>query len=285
MSRNYCITFFNEPKMKQIYCDDTEEYPIGIEEMRYIIIGEEICPKTKKKHWHAYVEFFKPKRIAGVKKLFKDLTIHCEKRRGTREQARDYCKKEQNYEEFGKWISGQGHRTDLEDIIEELQNGKKLSEVMMENPKTYCRYRNGLKDIASNVTKNNSKEFRQLEVTLLTGPTGCGKTREAMKNASYKIQGSQLAWWQDYEGEESIIIDEYSNDIKITELLAILDGYQLRLNIKGSHTYANWTKVYITTNLKPDELHKDAKPAHKDALFRRITKIENFWPCNEEVQG
>lgn len=269
--RHYCATFFNEPK---------DALPEGV---RYAIYGEEICPTTGKKHWQAYIEFYKPVRMAAVKKMYKDKTIHLETRKGSREQARDYCKKENKFYEHGEWIVGQGHRTDLKAIVNQLKNGTKLSELMIEDPKTYCQYRNGLKDIAATITKESTKEFRKVEVTLLTGPTGCGKTRKAMEEAKYKIQGSHLGWWQDYEGEESILIDEYSNDIKITELLALLDGYQLRLNTKGSHTYANWTRVYITTNLKIEELHKDAKQAHRDALFRRITQTINFW--DEEVQG
>ena len=98
-----------------------------------------------------------------------------------------------------------------------------------------------------------------------------------MEEAEYRIQGTQLSWWQDYDGEKCICIDEYNNDVPIGEMLNLLDGYQLRLNVKGSHTYANWTKVYITTNLKLDELHANAKQAHRDALFRRITTIIDTW--------
>lgn len=276
-SRHYCITFFKEPTVYEHEC------------IRYAIYGKETCPSTGKVHWQSYVELFKPCRIARLKKIYNDKTLHAEVRRGTREEARDYCKKENSFTQTGKWIKGQGHRTDLESVVGELQDGKKLSELMIEQPALYCQYRNGLKDISAAVTKNKCKEFRKVDVTLLTGPTGCGKTKQAMeemKGEGYKIEGCNLSWWQDYDLEECILIDEYDNDLKITELLNLLDGYQLRLNVKGSHTYANWNKVYITTNLKPEQLHANAKSAHRDALFRRINKIINFWEeCNEEVQG
>lgn len=284
-SRHYCITTFKKPVVKQT------------ESIRYSIFGEEKCPSTGKIHWQGYVELFKPCRIAGLKKIYDDKTLHAEIRHGTREQARDYCKKDGKFEETGRWIKGQGHRTDLESIVEDLQDGKKLSELIIEQPALYCQYRNGLKDIAAVVTKNKTKEFRKVNVTMISGPTGCGKTRRAMeemKGEGYKIEGSKLAWWQDYDQEDCILIDEYDNDIKITELLNLLDGYQLRLNVKGSHTYANWSRVYITTNLTREQLHANAKPAHRDALFRRITNFVDLWEdedyktfpkCNEEVQG
>ncbi len=275
-SRHYCITFFTKPTVR---IND---------KIRYAIYGRETCPKTGKIHWQGYVELFNPTRVAGLKKLYNDKTIHLEKRAGTREQARDYCKKEAKFKEYGKWIKGQGHRSDLESVIESLQEGSKISEIMLAEPKVYCQYRNGLKEIAAHYVKEKTKEFRKVNVTLLTGPTQCGKTRHAMEHAQYKIQGNKMDWWQDYDLEEKILIDEYNNDVPITELLALLDGYQLRLNVKSSHTYANWNEVYITTNLKIDEIHQQAKPAHRAALFRRITKIINFWPediCNEEAQG
>lgn len=264
-SRHYCVTFWTEPK-----CHEANK-------LRYAVYGREICPKTGKVHWQSYVELNSPVRASAIKKMFKDDTCHIELRKGTREEARDYCMKDKNFTEFGKWIIGQGHRSDLENVVTQLVDGKKTSELMVEQPTVYCKYRNGLKDIAATVTKNNCKQFRQVEVTLITGPTGCGKTRRAMEHTQYKIEGSNLNWWQDYDGEDSILIDEYDNDIRITELLNILDGYQLRLNQKGTHTYANWTKVFITTNLRADQLHAAAKPAHKDALFRRISHIVDLW--------
>lgn len=276
-SRHYCVTFFKKPLVFEH------------EQIRYGVYGEEKCPKTGKTHWQSYIELYKPCRIAGLKKLFKDITLHAEVRKGTREQARDYCMKDNKYVCVGKWIKGQGHRTDLESIVSDMQDGKKLSEIMIEQPALYCQYRNGLKDISAAVTKNSTKEFRKLNVTVLSGPTGIGKTKQAMDmmgGEGYKIEGHKLAWWQDYDQEESILIDEYDNDLKITELLNLLDGYQLRLNVKGSHTYANWRNVYITTNLTRDQIHANAKPAHRAALFRRITNFIDLWEnCDEEVQG
>lgn len=267
-SRSYCLTIWEEPPA---------ELPGGV---RYAIYGKEICPETKKTHWQSYVEMFGSQRLSFIKKIY-GRTVHAEVRKGTRNEAKTYCQKDGEYVELGKWISGQGHRSDLEEVGTKLIAGDMtLKEVMEETPTLYCKYRNGLKDLASAGVKKKTKAFRKVEVIVLSGPTGCGKTRQAMEEDPYKITGSNLNWWQDYDGEGTLLIDDYNNDVGITTMLNLLDGYQLRLNVKGSHTYANWTKVYITTNLKKDELHPNAKPAHREALFRRINKIENLWNGN-----
>lgn len=270
-SRHYCITFWSEPK------------PLNEEKIRFACYGEEICPDSGKTHWQSYVEFYSPMRISGVKKLFNDNGIHCEIRKGTRDQAREYCQKDNKFVEFGTWISGQGHRTDLQSVTDSMKSGVKLNEIILHETEIYCKYRNGLKDLNAELIRTRTKDFRQVEVILLTGPTGCGKTREAIESTDdyYKIEGENLEWFQDYNEEKTLIIDEYNNDVSVTKMLNLLDGYQLRLNVKGSHTYANWSKVFITTNLKIDELHAKAKEAHRNALFRRITVIKNYWPPDE----
>lgn len=270
-SRAYCFTAFSRP-----VCD---EHPA----IRYMIYGKEKCPKTGKKHYQGYLELHKPARLSALKKIFEDETVHFESRKGTRDQAREYCMKEGRYVEFGDWAAGgSGARNDLKKICRKLQQGVPLKEIAMKEPQIYCRYRNGLRDIAAWVQEKSVPEYRKLDVCLICGPTGCGKTRYAMKHAQYKIEGRNLKWWQDYDGEDVICIDEYNNDVPITEMLNLLDVYKLRLNVKGGHTYANWTKVYITTNLRPSELHPVAKEEHRNALFRRINRIVNYYEESPE---
>lgn len=277
MSRHYCATFYTEPEKK---------LP---ENVRYVIHGQETCPSTNKTHWQSYIELTKPMRIIAIKKLFKDNTIHLESRKGSREEARDYCKKDNNYTELGEWILGQGHRTDLKKIVNLMSQGTKLTDIMIEHPQTYCQYRNGLKDISAEIIKRKTPTFRPVEVILLTGPTRCGKTRMAMSEATYKIQAANMQWWQDYNQDAIICIDEYNNNVSIDIMLALLDDYTQKLNVKGSHTYSAWNKVYITTNLKLKEIHPNAKQSQRDALFARINKIINFWDevpeRDEVVQG
>jgi len=263
-ARHWAATFWKKPDFKP-------------DEVRYMILGEEICPKTGKIHWQGYLEFYKPIRMTGVKNCFNDKTIHLGIRFKSRENARDYCKKDNKFEESGYWISGQGHRSDLFDVVEDLKNGKKISDIIEENPQIYCQYRNGLKDIAAHYSQKRVPKTRPVEVILLTGPTRCGKTRMAMAEKPFKMEGYKLKWWDGYDEEKCILIDDYNNDVNINVMLNLLDIYPLKLETKGSHTHAHWNKVYITTNLKLYEIHPNAKPEHRKAFFARCSKIINFW--------
>ena len=70
-------------------------------------------------HLQGYVEFLKSVSFKAAKKTIGN-GAHLEDRRGTRDQARDYCRKEETRIagpwEFGTWISGSGARTDIEQL-------------------------------------------------------------------------------------------------------------------------------------------------------------------------
>ena len=67
-------------------------------------------------HFQGYIELNKPQRMSGMKKLIP--RAHFEGRKGTRQQARDYCMK-QDTRVAGPWehgtfsAGGQGRRNDI----------------------------------------------------------------------------------------------------------------------------------------------------------------------------
>lgn len=99
----WCLTFHEEYDF-EVSCSNPDD-------VKYFICGKEICPTTNKSHGQAYMELVRPMRMAGVKTLLGSDTVHCEPRRGTRDQARDYCMKEDPTPyEFGTWEVSQGSR-------------------------------------------------------------------------------------------------------------------------------------------------------------------------------
>lgn len=108
-------------------------------------------------HYQGYMELDKPTRVGGIKKWAGGWPrAHLEVRRGTRDQARDYTRKEDSRIE-GPWEHGdfnhsqQGKRNDLKRVYERLEEGASVDEVTQEYPETVMRYISGVKHAAGAV--------------------------------------------------------------------------------------------------------------------------------------
>lgn len=261
------------------YDEGDREKIMALEWVSYGVCGKEVAPSTGTPHLQGFLQLTKRMRIKSVNDKLKAAvakSVWTQAAKGGPTKNLEYCSKAGDFKEWGKPRS-QGKRMDLEAAYDAARSDKPMIEVADEHKSAFIRYHRGIEKVRELHNKEQASEWREVKTTLHTGPTGCGKTRTAMASAErvYKIQGDQLKWWDGYEGEDTIVIDEYSNDVKVTTLLSFLDGYKLRLPIKGGFTYARWTKVHITTNLF--ELHEQAKDAHRDALARRITKTISYW--------
>lgn len=245
MSRDWCFT-----------CFDTEkELNFDKNNCRYIIYGRERCPTTNKEHYQGFAIFNRTCRMRKCKEwIGGGDTVHIEPRRGTRDQARDYCRKSDSQPfEWGQF----------DGMTKENLFKQPIPYIKEHYPEFYCRYHKGLEKL--NIDKG--PKWRDLKVTILWGPTGTGKTRQVMeKDNVYKID-PPYKWWDGYEGEEILLIDDYKRGaIDRGFLLNLLDGYRLRLETKGGHTWALWSQVYITTNYNP-EIWAD------EAISRRVTSV------------
>lgn len=127
--KDICITSFNTDL--EWFKDWTKENKTII---KYIIIQGELC-KEGKKHIQGFIQFNGKKRMDQIKKYFGDNTLHIEKRFGTVEQARDYCKQQKNgvwqeWQEYGEiTLKEQGKRTDLINIRQRLIEGETLNQI------------------------------------------------------------------------------------------------------------------------------------------------------------
>lgn len=70
---------------------------------KYLIYGKEICPTTGTPHLQGFCQLSKKQRFSGVKKLFGS-KYHLEEAI-TPWFAAEYCKKDGEWQDFGKFIS------------------------------------------------------------------------------------------------------------------------------------------------------------------------------------
>lgn len=268
-SRNYCFTLNN-------YTQEDESKIQNWDLPKYITYGHEIG-KQQTSHLQGYVEFKNPIRLTTLKKF--NEKIHWEIRRGTSQQAIDYCHKEDKEPFIKGQPSKQGKRTDIENVTKNILEGKSITNIALEYPKEFIKYHKGIEKLHGHVLKERTKEFRQVKTRVYWGDTGTGKTRQTFRKCQdnyYKLDCANHLWFDGYQGEENLIIDDFYGWIRFGQLLNLLDGHPLRLEIKGSFTYANWNSVFITSNTHPSEWYKALDQKQLAALSRRLNKIKEF---------
>lgn len=103
-----------------------------------MIYQEEVCPETGREHLQGYVEFNTSVRFGALKKLPHMAKVHWEKRRGSRQQAHDYCCKEDTRSpdsplqfEYGDFKRTSGNAGDrLKFVVADIQGGKRLKDIV-----------------------------------------------------------------------------------------------------------------------------------------------------------
>lgn len=124
--RNYVFTSF---------MNDEPEYDPDV--MRFICWQREQCPSTGKLHYQGYVEFKEGTSLKNAKNRLGDCSAHLEVRKGTQKQAIKYCKKSKTaiadtYSEYGV-PARQGNRSDLDDMVDMIENGATSLEILLEH--------------------------------------------------------------------------------------------------------------------------------------------------------
>lgn len=255
--RNWCFTINNW----------SEEDVAEIEkcDFKYCIYGKEIG-KEGTHHLQGYIEFTKVYKMGTIKKLL--TRAHLEQRKGTKEQARDYCKKENNFTELGEW-GQQGKRTDLDKIrtiaLEEgMRNVTSIGTMQQINvAKAFLTY-------------NEEPRNWETEVIWLWGKTGTGKSRLAreicnMDDCFTKNENSK--WWDGYDAHEYVIIDDFRDSWwSLTEMLSLLDRYEKKVEIKGGTRQFKPKKIIVTSCMSPANCYRNVGEEIQQ-LMRRVTEV------------
>jgi len=238
---------------------------------KYIIFGREVAPTTGTQHLQGYIEFANPRTKTGIlKKMELSNEIYLAPRMGTPEQAREYCLKGTDIFENGELPMKNGQRKGLKEACEKVLSGASIEEIAVEYPDEFVRYSAGLKALSTTKVKPRDPNIPP-NVIWLWGLAGTGKTRRAYESHKkvYIKDGTQ--WWDGYEGQEAIIIDDFEAvEWNYRDFLRLLDRYPYRGQFKGGYVNVNSPYVYITCEYHPCMIWKGNKLAQ---VTRRLTEI------------
>jgi len=261
---------------------DPEDAP----NVRFMVYQEE-QGESGTDHLQGYVEFTRSVRLSTVKSALGDKSAHCEPRKGSQLEAIQYCTKRDSRIDgpyyWGTPSGGQGARNDLTEIKKKVDEGKAVRSLWDDHFGSMVRYHVGIEKYRNMV--ESQKARGPTLVSLYYGPTGTGKSFSAGE------VGEKRAW-VDAKGDfihgmdpdaDTIILDDFRGGLEFKHLLRLLDRYPYSLNVKGGSIPCRFTRVIITSNLRPDQWYKQSGRYDLGALVRRIHNWVWFWDrCLEE---
>ena len=221
-------------------------------------------------HYQIYVQLSRAQRLSYITKLIPG--THWEIQKGTNEQARDYCMKEESriepYVEYGEFKpSGgkHGQRTDLEGVIE-LVRQKRPREEYAFTP-TYVKYYRGLEAIR--LIAVPPYEHEDVRGEWYHGASGTGKSRKAFQDHPLAFRKAQNKWWDGYDNQDVVIIDDLDTATLGHYLKIWGDRYPCTGEIKCGTVQLVHKKLIITSNYSISELFS-LEPKMIDPLLRRF---------------
>jgi len=290
-ARNLCfrVTLPEDPALQDGYpLLDPSLWP----DCTYCVYQLELGDETSRLHYQGYAEFSGQKRYNWVQNFCDGLEgAHLEVRRGTMEEARNYAMKHDTRIdgpwEWGRPKPGAGSRSDLLHVKRALDEGKPMTYIAENFFGTFMRYQRGLKEYKR--IKMPQRDW-PMKVKIIVGPSGSGKSSYCRRKYPDAYWKDKSKWWDDYDGQETVIWDEfYAHCCPFTLLLQILDRYPLRVETKGGFVSFTSRRIVFTTNQEPEQWY-NAERTHQmvwaqNPLNRRIREFGKILRTGAVHQG
>ncbi len=224
--------------------------------------------------------------------------VHLEVQRAENsDKARLYCMKEETRVagpwELGSYVKVEVSRTDISSFRDAILNGATEHSLWMDYASQMCRYPRMFKTLYtygtnSAVPRVIPRRDRAPTVTVLVGPTRCGKTRYVYDAHTaeelYSMPITDGLWFDGYAGQEAVLIDEFTGNMRLERFLQLIDRYAVRVACKGGFLLWNPRWIYITSNIDPREWYewvlshpdgtiKRDRTAQRAAMFARFTFV------------
>lgn len=260
MARRWCFTV-NNPVAPLAFGDDVT-YAIW-----QLEAGEAGTP-----HYQGYLCLAKPKRLGGVKLLLP--TAHLEPCKGTHEQNVSYCSKEPRVD--GPFTHGTppkpGERTDIAAVKRKLDDGADMSEIAEDHFSLFIRYEKGFQSYKMLKTPERSWKTR---VEIHWGCSNAGKSHyaQSFEGAYWKDHGN---WWDGYDGQETVVIDEFYGWLTPSFMLRLMDKTPMRVEVKGGSRQFIAKTIIITSNKPWGQWWREDVAYNHDAFERRIDLCKEY---------
>lgn len=189
--------------------------------VRYIVFAYEIAPTTGHPHIQGYIEMNKPCRGRALQEILW-ANANCAWRRGPRSKARDYCRKVEDWVEFGSWdAGGQGARTDLHELMDEVKKNGPV-QAFIENPYLGARFGRAMNEYHDLLVHNKRRTIRVVE-------------NSPWAPFMFYYDSNVEKPWAGYRGQSCISVGATDSMVLKTHPLYLYDARR----------WAEWTEVHV----------------------------------------
>lgn len=301
---HWCFTWNNPPpEWKEMFKNwpnlgkDPVPLPIVSGHPGYLAAGMEVAPDTGMIHVQGFCSFACQTKMSTLKNVWRlsnpewhaaiqgihwEICLHFK----TWQEARLYGLKEGNDNlEFGTGSLSRkksGKRSDI-DIVREAILSKEVANVgdlqMLPDLKSYAAYCFGKEMVRLQVPRHDFVPI----IMWISGRTGVGKSWEVRKliRALEEMRGwrswisfdASLKWFDNYEGQELALFDDFRAGGDFAKLLQITDRYLCRVPVKGSSVYWYPRYIFFTCNERIEDAFRSNSEHEKiDQFLRRVTE-------------
>ena len=246
--------------------------------VQYVCYGKEVG-ESGTPHLQGFLQLGHNHRktLTALKAFIGIPRIHLEIRskNATNEQARDYCfKSDKDPFQKGDFCSGQGMRSDIDRFVAKIREGASVADLLDTCPEEMVKYHKAYDRFHPDFAP---KRNWPMEVIWCYGPTGTGKSFWANRSYPDAFRKPPGKWWDGYDGEETVILDEFRADwFPFYHLLLLLDRYPLKVEIKGGTRQFSSKRVIITCPVHWNEMYRSQTEEKLNQLQRRITETRFF---------
>lgn len=224
-------------------------------------------------HIQGAVTWTGSKRFAFLKKLHPRASWRIQK---AEHAASLYCLKADSTVLVNVDNRKQGERKDIQNVYKAIEAGESIQTWMRREypPERLIKlWRTAKMELAPD------RPIGQIEVIWRWGPTGSGKTRWCYENypTLYRVCDPELKWWDAYDGQETVLIDDYrmANTRQAwLDFLKLTDIYPFNVQVKGGWAKAQYKRIIFTSPDKPEDALKPNGEDLNQALRRIVTVTE-----------
>jgi len=253
---NWCWTAF-DPNLSEVW--------LSIVAPTYWCYGVEICPDSKRVHWQGYLEIKNATTLHALKGKSPP-GIHWEPRKGTQDEAVEYCRKDGDFKEWGEKKAGTGQRRDLEAVRKACVSGQAFEKIFDDHFSVVLQYGRGVREYQQ--LKQVHRNW-QTDVICLWGASGVGKSKRANEVGATFVEYDKSGFIHGYSNEEVVCFDDFDPSTMTREVfLRLTDRYHIKVNVKGGSLTWNPRTIYFTSNTNPRDWYNG-----DEAVRRRMTTV------------